>query len=69
MSDPAYKIENYLEYHGSIEEVKKSMDECKTCGSKMLLTHVPDYKNLIIHENAKCLDCGDNSRKIVHIIN
>jgi DNA-directed RNA polymerase subunit RPC12/RpoP len=69
MSSPAYKLENFLDYHGSVEEVQKMIDRCPYCGSELLLTHVPDYKNLIIHESAKCLDCGNSNRKIIHIIN
>ncbi len=64
-----YKFETFQEYYGDAKQVKKTIDECEICGSKLVLSHISDYTNLIIHENARCSECGHNERKIVHIIN
>ena len=42
---------------------------CELCGAKLLLNHISDYKSLVIHESAQCLDCGKDNRKIIHMIN
>ncbi|MCB9092783.1 MAG: hypothetical protein H6621_03980 [Halobacteriovoraceae bacterium] len=63
------KIENFLEYYGSIDDVKKKIDECDTCGAKLLQSHLPDYNNMVIQETSRCLDCGGVHKKVVHIIN
>jgi len=64
-----FKFETFEEYHGSPEQVKHSIDNCKICGSKLMMTHLPDYKNLIIQETARCLECGCGNRKVIHILN
>ena len=68
MSDSSYKFENFVEYHG-IENVKKMIDKCSICGSKLMLTHLPDYKNLLVQETARCLECGSGNRKVIHVLN
>lgn len=64
-----YKFACYEEYYGSADEVKKSMNECKVCGAKLMLSHLPDYKNLLVQETARCLDCGNGNRRIIHVLN
>lgn len=68
-NDPDFKFENFVEYHGTIEDVEKKIEECEVCGSKLLLSHMPDYKNLLVQETARCMECGLGNRKIIHIIN
>jgi ribosomal protein S27AE len=63
------KFENYSEYFGGVEKVKKTIDDCPVCGAKLLLSHLPDYRNLLIQENARCLDCGESHRKVIHVLN
>lgn len=69
MSDSSYKFENFVEYHGGVENVKKMIDKCQICGSKLMLTHLPDYKNLLVQETARCLECGSGNRKVIHVLN
>lgn len=64
-----YKFACYEEYYGSADEVKKIMNECKICGAKLMLSHLPDYKNLLVQETARCLDCGNGNRRIIHVLN
>ncbi len=64
-----FKFERFEEYYGTAEDVKKTMSECKVCGSKLLLSHMPDYKNLLVQETARCIDCGSGNRKIIHVLN
>ncbi len=64
-----YKFACYESYYGGPEEVLKSIDECKRCGAKLVFGHLSDFKNLIIHESARCVDCGHENRKIIHVLN
>ena len=64
-----FKFERYEEYFGTAEEVQKIIGECKVCGSKLLLSHMPDYKNLLVQETARCIECGSGNRKIIHVLN
>ena len=64
-----FKFENFQEYFGDAEKVKKQINECKICGSKLIFSHLPDYKHLLVQETARCLDCGEGNRKLIHIIN
>jgi hypothetical protein len=64
-----YVFVNYLEYHGGVESVVKMMSHCGQCGAKFLLSHMVDYKNYLIQETSKCLDCGQGSKKVLHPLN
>lgn len=64
-----FKFEKFEEYFGDIGQVRKIINDCGHCGSKLVLTHLSDYKNLIIQETARCPECGQGKRKIIHIIN
>lgn len=67
--DPDFQLENFEELFGDIEQVHKVLNECPVCGSKMVHTHLSDYKNLYIHENSRCTDCGHGNRKKIHHLN
>ncbi|HLE10596.1 MAG: hypothetical protein A2504_08945 [Bdellovibrionales bacterium RIFOXYD12_FULL_39_22] len=67
--DLDYKIELFEEYYGDVDHVKKLMNECNICSSKLVLSHLSDYTNMVIKETARCPECGSNNRKFVHIIN
>lgn len=67
--DSDFKFESFEEYFGDVKQVKKIINECKICGSKLVLSHLSDYKNLIMQESARCPDCGQGNRKVIHIIN
>lgn len=64
-----YKFERFEEYWGTIAEVQAQIQNCKICGSKLLFSHMPDYKNLLVQETARCIECGSGNRKFIHIIN
>ena len=63
------KIETYLEYYGDAEKVAKQIDQCHECGARLLLTHLPDYKNLLMQETSRCLDCGEVHVNVIHGLN
>ena len=67
--DFEFKFESYEDFYGSIEEIKQKINLCKFCGKQLILNHQSDYKNLVIHETARCIDCGDHTRKITHQLN
>ncbi|MBF0205378.1 MAG: hypothetical protein HQK53_00670 [Oligoflexia bacterium] len=66
--DAEYKYECYEEYVGTKEEVIKKIDLCATCGSRLVLGHLPDYKNLLIQEIARCVECGHVIRKVIYVL-
>lgn len=64
-----FQFERYEEYYGDAAEVKKMLEECPTCGTRMIHSHISDYKNLIIQETSKCPECGTSPRKYIHTLN
>jgi hypothetical protein len=64
-----YRFENYLGYYGDAEHVKQQISHCTCCGAKLLLSHMSDFKNLMIQETARCLDCGEGTQRIIFCIN
>lgn len=64
-----FKFEKFESYWGSADNVQKIIGHCQFCGSKLLLSHLPDYKNLIVQETARCIDCGEGNRKVIHVLN
>ena len=45
------------------------LNHCAECGAKLMLDHASDYKSLVLHETAQCLDCGKDNRNTIHMIN
>ena len=68
-ADKDFEFEFSEKYVGDADQVKRIIDECPCCGSKLVFNHLPDYKNLLIQENARCLECGEGGRKIIHVLN
>jgi DNA-directed RNA polymerase subunit RPC12/RpoP len=67
--DTDFKFEKFEEYFGDIKQIQKQINNCTVCGSKLVITHLSDYKNLLMQESARCPDCGVNNKKTIHIIN
>ena len=67
--DGSYRFEKFEEYYGDAGQVKRIIDECKICGSQLVFTHLSDYSNMIIQESARCPECGDGNKKLIHVIN
>ena len=63
------KFERFEEYFGDAAQVQKQIADCTVCGSKLVFTHLSDYKNLFVQESARCPECGGNNKKIIHILN
>ncbi len=61
--------EDYLGYFGSKEKINSQIHKCSYCGSKLLLTHLPDYGKLYVQETSRCLDCGKIHKKRLHVLN
>ena len=64
-----YKIEKFEEYFGDISQVRAIIDECGICGSKLIFSHLSDYKNLLIQETSHCPECGNKNQRKLHILN
>ena len=69
IKDREFRFENYQEYFGDHHQVKKIINRCKACGCRVVHTHLTDYTNLVVQENTKCPECGEDERKVIHIIN
>ena len=67
--DQTVKVETFEEYFGGVQEVKKYLSDCQSCGAKLIKTHLSDYSNLIVQENSRCPDCGHDNRKVIHVLN
>lgn len=67
--DAEYKFECYEEYVGGKDDVIKKIDQCSSCGSKLIFGHLPDYKNLLIQETARCVECGQIIRRVIYVLN
>ena len=61
-----YEIEFLEKYHGDADEVKKIMEDCPHCGSKLILSHIPDNLNLIMQETSECPACDYSSKRVLH---
>jgi hypothetical protein len=68
-SDYDFKYEKFEEFYGDAKQVKKIINNCKTCGAKLIFTHLSDYKSLFVQESARCPDCGGDHRKSLHSLN
>ena len=64
-----FMIENFQGYWGTDKNVRRIISECEVGGAKLIFTHLPDYKNLIVQETSRCTDCGQGGKKVIHIIN
>lgn len=64
-----FQFECVEKYKISVDEVKEQVQYCSHCGHELIFSHLPDYKNLMMQETAKCMKCGKGSRKLIHIIN
>jgi len=64
-----FRFEKYEEYYGDVSTVKKIIDDCKICGTKLIFSHLSDYKNLIVQETARCPECAKGNRRLIHILN
>jgi hypothetical protein len=64
-----YNFERFEEYFGDCKQVKRIIEECRYCGSKLVHSHLSDYKNLIIQETSRCPECGNGRKKVIHILN
>lgn len=67
--DGDFRFEKFEEYYGDADQVKTIMDDCKICGSKLIFSHLADYKNLLVQETARCPECGSGNKKVIHVIN
>lgn len=67
--DVEYRLEDFEEYFGDAEQVKKTLSECRYCGTKLVHSHVSDYEELIVQEASLCPECGQGNRKLVHRLN
>ena len=64
-----FEFERYEKYVGGPDAVKKAIEDCPKCGSKLVLSHFSDSGNLLVHETARCFECDFGGRKVIHALN
>lgn len=64
-----YDFEFLEKYFGTPDDVKRKIENCPSCGEKMILTHFSDSGNMLVQETARCQCCDFGQRKVIHIIN
>lgn len=64
-----YEFEYFEKYFGDADKVKKEIETCPSCGSKLLMTHFADSGNMLVQETARCNNCDYGQRKVLHVIN
>lgn len=64
-----YEFDYIERYYGPVAQVKKIIENCPCCGSKMIITHQCDCSSLLVHETAQCADCDFGARKLIHKLN
>lgn len=63
-----YKIQSMEEFFGDAEMVKRGLEVCDMCGSKLVMGHLTDFDHLLVKESAHCPDCGHQKRKYLHLV-
>jgi len=69
LKDSNYEFECLEKYHGNYEEVTKTIEDCPSCGKKLIITHWADAATLVMEESAKCVECDFGQRKTLHAMN
>ena len=64
-----YEFEYYEKYYGDREQVKRTMEDCPQCCSKMVTTYFCDNGNLLVQEATRCNNCDFGQRKVIHSLN
>lgn len=64
-----YEFEYLEKYYGDAYCVKKAIEDCPSCNSKLVLSHLADSGSLLVHESARCFDCDFIGRKLIHTMN
>ena len=66
---PEFMFENFVEFFGDIQQVKKIMDTCQNCGNSVIHSHSADYSDMTIRESSRCPVCGGKKVSKIHSIN
>ena len=55
-------------YFGNTETIQEEISQCKSCGSKLIFQHMPNYKDLILKEIIRCASCSQTPMHQMHRI-
>ena len=66
---PDFVFENFEEFFGDADQVKRMIDNCSNCGNSVVHSHITDYSDMLVQESARCPICGGRKIKKVHSIN
>ncbi len=64
-----FMFENYEEFFGDIEQVRKIIDNCQNCGNIVVHSYITDYLDMFVQESSRCPMCGGKKIKKIFSIN
>lgn len=58
--------ETLSQFFGTAKEVVDRYTHCSFCGANLHFTHITDFSRNLTQETARCPECGDRARRVVH---
>lgn len=53
-------------FFGTAKDMMAKYCRCGHCGAFLHLTHVTDFVRNLTQETARCLECGQHARRVIH---
>ncbi len=53
-------------FFGTAQDMMVKYCRCDQCGAYLHFTHITDFVRNLTQETARCLECGQKSRRVVH---
>jgi hypothetical protein len=50
----------------TVDEAVERYSHCHACGANLHFSHVTDFIRNLTQETARCPECGDKSRRVIH---
>ncbi len=51
---------------GTTEELIQRYTHCSLCAARLHFAYLTDFGKQVVHENAKCPECGSKSHSVLH---
>ncbi|MBL7715309.1 MAG: hypothetical protein JNL01_07545 [Bdellovibrionales bacterium] len=61
-----FASETFTEFFGKAEEMIKRHNHCVICQARLHFTHLTDFHRNLTEESARCPECGNKARRILH---
>lgn len=53
-------------YFGEASQVVKRYTACGVCGAHLHFSHITDFSRNVTQETARCPECGQHARRVMH---